>query len=196
MKLKLLIFQLCFLVALVGCARKTTSPDWANGTINWVINADTYGSSVDNFNNTPQNLSFVLNRFGENQELEQWTWAEIMYHPDSLTKWDGLVSIDVTYTSDNDLRVILCDSELEEFNPAAGFFAVLPAVQTDTTVSLVLDTEHFRQHDWVLYNFPTIRRTIDKSKITGIKIGTTAIDAKTNVLISRFVLTGVVVQEN
>jgi len=164
----------------------------ADGTRNWVINADNYGSSVENFINSNGNLSFSLNRALENPQAEQWTWSEIIYIEPSAY-WNSLVSIEITYKSTESLTLILADSELSVYNPAAGFFAILPPAQTDTSLTLVLeDRRRFRQHDWVTQSFPQIRTIIDATTIIGIKIGTTAIGGTANAKISRFILNGAI----
>jgi hypothetical protein len=181
-----------YVPAVVAQEPKSPYSDLADGTRNWVINADDYGSSVENFSNTAQKLTFTLNRAVENPEKEQWTWSEIIYfNPSSF--WNPLTSIDITYTADQPIVIILADSELSVYNPAAGFFTILPPSQTETSLNLVLkDKQQFRQHDWVIHNFPQIRTVIDATTIIGIKIGTTAIGGSANATISRFVLNGVV----
>ena len=164
----------------------------ADGTHGWVINADTYGSSVENFENTPNNLVFTLNRATENPEKEQWTWSEIIVSTENAD-WNGFTGIEITYRADKNVVIILQDSELQQYNPAAGHFAVLPISLSDTTITLYANNpEHFKQHDWVFYQFPDIRRSFDNSKLFGIKIGTRAIGETTNAKISKFVLKGVV----
>jgi len=171
---------------------KSPYSDLADGTHNWTINADHYGSSVENFGNAAGKLAFRLNRAVENPEKEQWTWSEIIYFSPS-SFWNPLTSIDITYTADQPLVVILADSELSVYNPAAGFFTILPPTETETSLTLVLeDKQRFRQHDWVIQSFPQIRTVIDATTIIGIKLGTTAIGGKANVTISRFILNGVV----
>jgi len=166
--------------------------DMADGTHGWIINADHYGSSVENFENAKNNLRFTLNRATENPEEEQWTWSEIIVSTQNAD-WNGFTGIEITYRADKNLVIILQDSELQRYNPAAGHFAVLPISETDTTITLEAgNPEHFRQHDWVFYQFPDIRRNFDNSKLFGIKIGTRAIGGTTNATISEFVLKGVV----
>lgn len=167
--------------------------DLADGTHNWVINADTYGSSVENFRNAARNLTFTFNRAEENPAEEKWTWSEIIMFNLS-SDWRDFNSIDITYTSDETLVLILADSELYVYNPAAGFFTTLPPTN-GKEVSLTLaptNTAQFKQHAWVVHNFPQIRTVFDPTTIIGIKLGTTAIGGQANATISRFVLNGVI----
>jgi hypothetical protein len=195
MKRKILLILCCFLA--FACKKNESvattvllNVDLADGTHGWVINADTYGSSVENFENAKNNLRFSLNRATETPEEEKWTWSEIIVSTENAD-WNEFSGIEITYRADKNLSIILSDSGLQQYNPAAGHFAVLPISQSDTTITLEANNpEHFKQHDWVFYQFPDIRRTIDNSKLYGIKIGTKAIGETTDATISKFVLKG------
>ena len=196
MKIKLLLVLCCFL--LIACRKNEVieqnvlqDVDLADGTHGWIINADTYGSSVENFENTKESLQFSLNRATESPEKEQWTWSEIIVSTVNVD-WNEFSGIEITYRADKNLSVILSDCQLEQYNPAAGFFAVLPISIADTTVTLKANnSEHFRQHAWVYEQFPDIRRSIDNAHLYGIKVGTKAIGETTNATVSKFILKGV-----
>lgn len=205
MKRKLLIV-LCSLLAFgckkneeitseVSSATQTTSVspknlNLADGTYDWTINADEIGSSVTDFENAENSLKFSLTRAVEIEEEKKWTWSEIIMVTDENTDWSGFSGIEISYKADKNLSVLLTDSALYKYDPAAVFFAVLPISENDTTI--MLTEKDFHQHDWVFEQFPDIRRTIDNSKLFGIKIGTKAMGETTNALISKFVLNGVI----
>lgn len=203
MKRKLLIVLCCLLA--FGCKKNekvsakepisaatknvSANVNLTDGTYNWFINTDEVGSSVTNFENTENLLRFSLTREVEIAEEEKWTWSEVMMDSTN-SDWTKFSGLEITYKADKNLRVILMDSELEESDAAAGFWVVLPITENDTTITLNL--ENFQQHDWVFEQFPDIRKTIDNSKLYGIKIGTKAMGETTNATISKFILKSVI----
>ncbi|MCL2844367.1 MAG: hypothetical protein FWE23_02815 [Chitinivibrionia bacterium] len=171
-----------------GGGETGTAPDLADGTHQWERDVDSFGSSV-NFNVATRNVSFTLNRVADfqhptNPALSRWSWAGITSYP--YANWNNFTGIEITYTSNRDLLVVICDPELTDLG--ATFRAVIPA---GTNRNITLNLSEFRQPDWVQWE-ASIRKTLDRSKITGI--GITAVDggATTTGAISRLVLNGVV----
>ncbi|MCL2845388.1 MAG: leucine-rich repeat protein, partial [Chitinivibrionia bacterium] len=178
-----------------GCDFEETTPmlagpDLANGKWHgWEIDIDTLGSRVS-FNVEPENVSFTFNTATSNAGQNRWAWTAIRTEFDS--DWEEFSEIDITYSSNEALLLILAMDDPQLSDGGALFRANLAAGQN---ITRTLSLSDFAQPAWV-GNGAFRRPSIDKSLLSGVIIHNVVEGRATTGSINHLSLRGVSVDCN